>query len=675
MPFKLLQRLWGRQIFLTLVLATIYAPAFAQQWEIKLDAQPNRISADGRSTSQITIDLSSPQTGPAPDNTEVRFQTTAGSIVPVARVVGGKATAVLTSTTTRNFAQVTAIVGGQSATVQVEFVAGDFQTESVMLTFIGELGYSTDKGVLIAADASVTHGDLRISADTLEFDESQGQVRGQGNVVVSRDEISIAADAVTYKPEDGTGWVLITGRVPQEVAFRSDTLSIQTPRPTKNLLAYDAFQAKDTRTWITASRAVVFPRERIQFTQAEVRVGGRPVLALPHYFYDYRGNSLNPISQQFRYTSYEGMVMDLPFYFQFKENSSAAVRLRYAGKGSSYGSYATPRKGFTLGMEQTYSAPGGGGRFFADSFMTSGRLLEWNHTQTLSAGRRLSGSLRYQPRTDFAKNAVSGFGSYGWKSAGFDMTFATYGSSSQSRVETSALASQSSVTTRLDARSPGHAISGTGLSWRTNLAVVQGPLYTNGFSNNLHNGLYESVGIGLAHRPVPMPLGATFSMDSSLERSFGARSTNSLRGRAILAKALGQSGDVSLTWEQDLLGGNSLSSPYQKSLTGALSAGKPNGMRGYAFFTWLPDDKSTYLTATVSRPLTKKFRMEASHNFSRVDYNSLGVLSTSSFRYSRVSLIRPIGLFEVSLNFSPQGRDYGLKNSKTVWFEFGSRAF
>ncbi|MCC6484978.1 MAG: hypothetical protein IT209_09050 [Armatimonadetes bacterium] len=662
--------------FCFLLVAMAGSAALAQQWAIVLDSQPRRIAADGRSTTQISARVSSPETGPAPDGTEVRFNTTSGSIVPIGRVTGGRASTILTSAATRNIAQVTAIVGSFSATTEVEFVSGDFQAEEVMLTVEGDLAYSADRGVLIGADATLRHGDLTLSGRTLEFDEQKGQVRAQDNVTISKRGVSISADAVFYSPEEGSGALLVNGREPQEIHFRADTLTVQSAQPATDTSRWTAFTAPDTRTWITADKAVVWPRERIQFTQATVAVNGKPVLALPHYFYDYRGNGFNPISQQFRYTTYEGMVVDLPFYFQFEEQSSAGIRLRYAGRGTSYGSYASPRKGFSLGLEQIYNAQGGGGRLFVDSFASSSRLLEWSHNQSLSGGRTLNGSLRFQPHSGFAKNAISGFGSYGWRMGGMDMTLAAYGSRSQAISNQYIPTSGSgSLTTRLDARSPGRPIGDTGLSWRTNFALVNGPLYASKTGSSVH-GLYQTLGIGISNRPIHLAGGTTLTLDTDIGRTFGALNSNSVRGKAVLAKSLGRTGEISLTWDQQFAGGGTLTSAYRKALTGTISAGRADGLHGYAYLTWLPDEHTKAIQATVMKPLSPVMRLEISHNFSGVTYDDgLGQIFASDFGYTRFSLVRALGIVDLSLNFSPQGRDYGLKRGQKIWFELGSRAF
>ena len=426
-----------KRLIFTLALCSVMAASVAAragaQWIVSVDAQPRRIAADGRSTSQVTAIVSLAGGAPAPDGTEVRFTTTAGSIVPVARTTAGRAVGVLTAGSSPNIAQVTAIAGAASAVTEVEFVAGDYQPPSIVLRVEGEVGYSVDQGMLIASEAVLMHGDLRIAADAIEFDERRGQVRAQGNVEISRGDITVHADALWYSPEESAGALLIYGRQPQTVPFRSDLLTLQSPQPALDLRSFEPFRVERGRSWVRADAATVWPRERIQFSRAEVLVNGRTVLALPHYFYDYRGTPLNPISQQLRYTQFEGLVVDMPYFFQFGQTRSAAVRFRYAGRGSSYGGFASPRQGFSLGLEQIYDVAGGGGRFFVDSFPTSDRSLEWVHNQAFSGGRRLGASLRYQPRSDFLRNALSGSASLSVPMPGWDLSLGAYGSSSETR--------------------------------------------------------------------------------------------------------------------------------------------------------------------------------------------------------------------------------------------------
>lgn len=648
-------------------------PACAQQWDLLVDAQPRRISADARSTSQISVTVTSMQGSPAPDGTEVRFNTTDGDIVPVARTVGGKATGVLTSGNSPNIAQVTAIVGGASGTTDVEFVSGEYQPPEIVLRFDGEVAYSIDEGTMLAADSTLRHGDLTISANSIEFHERRGQVRAQGDVAVTRGDVTLLADALWYTPDEGAGAILIAGREPTQVAFRSENLDLQTAEKVADTRQFEPFQMGKTRSWIRAESAIMWPRDRIQFTRAEVLVHERPVLQLPHYFYEYRGTALNPISQQLRYTAYEGLVVDLPFYFQFHEQRSSGLRVRYAGRGSSYGGFTSPRKGFSLGLEQSYTASGGGGRLFLDDFISADRSLEFNHAQDLNRGRRLNANFRYQPLSDFAKNSISGNASYAFSRGGLDYTAAVYGNRSERRHLENVVRSSGRLTTRLDARSRSQRLGGTGLSWRASGSLVRGPVGTT--QQGLTTGFYQTMGVALAHRPISLGF-ANLTLDSAAERAFGARNTSSIRARAVLSRPIGSTGDLTVSWDQEFSGGTALSSAYRKSLTAAISAGSFNGLHGYAYYSWIPDNNSSSLTANASMPLMNNFRLDMTHTFSSAGYeDALGDLFTSRFSYTRLSLARPMGILELSVNWSPQGRDYGLRRGQKFWFEIGSRAF
>ena len=176
------------------------------------------------------------------------FNTTSGSIIPVARLTAGKATAVLTSGTTPSIAQVTVFVGSSSTTAEVEFVAGDVQVKEIVLQAEGDIAYSVDRGLLIGADTTLTHGDLSISAATVEFEEQVGQVRAQGDVAVSSGGSMIHADALWYSPENEAGAVLIAGPSPQVVSFRSGLLKLSAPIPALDLQAFELFKPDNTRT-------------------------------------------------------------------------------------------------------------------------------------------------------------------------------------------------------------------------------------------------------------------------------------------------------------------------------------------------------------------------------------------------------------------------------------------
>lgn len=675
---RFLQSRWTMRMAAAVLLtaaSSFFTPLAAQQYIIQLEAQPRRIAADGRSTSQISATLTNAlDSSPAPDGVEVRFSTTAGKIIPVARVTGGRATTVLTSASSANIAQVTALTGASSGLIEVEFVSGDFQAKPVVLNFEGELAYSIDMGIMLGAESTVTHEDLVIAAETIEFDERRGQIRAQGNVVATRGETSVSADALWYTPEDRAGAFLLVGRDNLVIPFRGEKLAIENPRIATDLQPFQAISASGTRSWITADRAVMWPRERIHFTRAVVTVDGRPALTLPHYFFDYQVNSFNPIAQQFRYTAFEGFVLDLPFYLRVDQKASSGVRVRYAEKGSSYGSFVTPRKGFTLGLEQTYDTGGGLGRVFLDSAPSDTRSLEWTHNQTASGGRRLNMNMRYQPKSDFAKNSLSGQASYYFSTPDANITLAAYGSRSESRGFATTVGSRKTLTTRIDARTPSRPIQGTGLSWSANGGIARGPVRAS-TSGRFETAFYQTLGVSLAHKPLSLPAGAFLTLDTEAQQGFGGFNRSSLRGRATLTRSIGTFGEAGLTWDQEFAGVSGTSA-YRKSLTGSLSASLPTGLQGFAYLSWIPGDDATSISASVQQPLGSDYRAELSYTFQGSAFeDALGLRSTTRYNYTRFSVSRSFGIFDVSLSWSPQGRDFGLKDREKFWLELGSRAF
>ena len=67
---------------------------------VSVDSTPSSIPADGKSCSQVLVTVLDQNGTPVTDNTEVRLTTSAGDITPIIYTSGGRATGMLTSSTT-----------------------------------------------------------------------------------------------------------------------------------------------------------------------------------------------------------------------------------------------------------------------------------------------------------------------------------------------------------------------------------------------------------------------------------------------------------------------------------------------------------------------------------------------------------------------------------------------
>jgi len=92
--------------------------------QIRIDAEPQSVPADGTSTVSITANVTDAGGNPVTENTPVTFSTTLGTITPSDATKGGKAKATLRASTQAGTATVTVSAGGTSASIAIEFLAG-----------------------------------------------------------------------------------------------------------------------------------------------------------------------------------------------------------------------------------------------------------------------------------------------------------------------------------------------------------------------------------------------------------------------------------------------------------------------------------------------------------------------------------------------------------------------
>jgi hypothetical protein len=160
--------------------------ARAQAFRFALRAEPDIITANGISTTSITVQVPNAggnAGGAFAASPIVRFVSTAGYIEPQARVVGGVARALLRSSTTPGTAIVTAIIGGSREQIAVEF-SGDQVSLARYLQVEGAyVAYGAQKSTITASGrCALDYGDLRIESDVrLDVDLEAERVWAQGS--------------------------------------------------------------------------------------------------------------------------------------------------------------------------------------------------------------------------------------------------------------------------------------------------------------------------------------------------------------------------------------------------------------------------------------------------------------------------------------------------------------
>lgn len=657
---------------------------------IGIDAIPASIAADGKSFSQIALTIRNADGSSVPDGTEVRLVTTSGVITTAAYTSNGHATAILTSSSSPGIAVVTASIGSDSASIQVEFSADMEQgrtASKVIRMKGGTLAYSVERDTILASDdVTVDYRGLSINASNIQLCEPLGMIKAQGNVVVSRGDIRFRADAFIYDLRTDRCRIMTAGTPAIINLFRADDIkpSSWTKGSVSMTPEFKPLESEGTKTWIVSRKLTLFPNEKIQFFRASVYLGDIQILNMPYYFFDYtnRGALFN----QIRYTTYDGLVVDYPIYYKVTDNNSGAVKLRYSGSRFGYGSYLYPRKGFSIGVDQSYTfSENSDGRVFIDSITSEKRSLELTHHLDFGSLRhpgRADFAVRYQPNSDFGKRVYTAnlniFGDtskYGYFISGY-VGGSEYQQFNIFNPEEIQYKKQTNGSVRLSINpkviySLGNSITASPV-FSTN--------YGNpGFVRNPNQGecLYQTAGLNYHTKPFGGKE-LNLSIDGAAEAvvSNDGRSGTGIR-TGLTSRRNWRGGSASLNYTLALISGTigTMYYPSKHNLGGTLSLGYGQKWNGYTYFGYGLDTGRMNIYSNINYQITSKWKLRGNYNFYRYKYTSGGVNISSDTSYLKAGVYRPVGPYEVGIAWSPDGELYGLKDSKRIWLEVGLPGF
>lgn len=660
-------------------------PAQAAIFNITLFASPQTIRADGRSTAQISAQVRDASGTPVPDGTEVNFATTAGSITPVVRTQGGVAVAMLTAAATPAIAVVSAALGASSNGTQVEFVAaegGDVRASRTIKIDADSLYYSADQNRAFAVGkARLDYHGLLISAEAIQYDLAQDIVKAQDGVTFTRGKKSLEGEDIVYYPSSNRGSMIRIGESIETFTFQGDSLETTPAKFAIGSEELAAFKPEESRMAVEARRMVLFPGERIQFTHAKVLVNGAAMITLPNYIVSLAGYTGNMLEQQIRYTTSEGMVLDLPIYFGVTENRSSALKLRYASSGSNYSDQYQPRRGFSLGFQQNYSlGVGGQGQLMMDSLLQKDRRFDLTHRQEFSGGARADLSLGYQPVSVFARNVLYGYASYSKPLGRYNLSL-----TASDNTGTTESGPYRNPTFRAGLQSLERRVGKLPLNFSTNLNVGYGRIYTANALATLTGGefgTYENLGVSL--RPNSWKLAKKTSVTSNV-RAEHTLFNNGLQGSRAgadltLQQSLGRTTGLRLGYSYSLQSGSlGYYSPSTHLVTMGLFASKARFNSDLSLNYGFGRNRSMIAYANAGYRLAPTWRVFFRSNLSQSWLPVDQVIPSQHFQYnySQFGVGKSFGNYEVSVNWSPEGRQaYGAGGSAAkLWLEMGTSAW
>ena len=656
--------LWAVGLMLAAVLARP-GTALAAGYRIELQAQPARPRAGTAEPCAITAKITDALGSPVRDGTEVTFITTLGTIDPPrARTSGGLARAELRSTTAGT-AEVSVLVEGQREVTVIEFVGAAVKPSprpAPMIKIQAKyVAYSADHDCITATDhARAEHGALVIEAGNLQYEVSRGMLKAQHGVRVTSGGKTLEGERACYHVMTCDGVLLRAQEGVERVAFRADDLAAPAPEPFGESASFLPTDTSDTNTWIVAREVVVFPSDRIQFTDARLYVGDRRIFSLPHYVAPLHGQR-SLLNQIFSISSTGGLNLDMPFYYAADESHAGSLHLRRRSSGG----YGYGGIGWSLGLEEQYRfGPGSRGTLAVDDLTESTRSVRLDHAIEFGPGSRVDMGVNYYRYSPSYPGALTGRAFYSRRLSGADLNVIALGSS---------VAGIANWSVDGNMRWGDRPLGRTGIGYDLTANLGYG-----GAQYGYGGGLCFGGGVGISPSPWEISKSTTATLDLAQQVVWaqvgGQRTALDLRG--MLRQGLGNLGSAMVSYSYDLSRGGYYSSygRQQLSLNAYLSQGLAWRASGYASYAL--DLKSLFASGSLSYslPLQRNDLGESPWRFDlRGSYAQFG---TGQSTNSRIAIGRAVGAYEALLCYSPTGNygygsyGYGYGRGKTLWLEF-----
>ncbi len=670
------------RLFLLGLAFTWPSSAFSSaKYALSIESVPLSIPADGKSSSQILVNVTLPSGSPVPEGTEVRFTTTSGAITSASYTAGGRALAILTASNSPETATVTATCYGVSASIQVDFIAdrtGDENISRVVRIRGENIAYSIERNLVFASSGvEIDCSNFKIKASNAQFCETLGILKAQGNVCIETLDAKIYADAVRFdlrtnsvriarKSEEDDGKLAVYSISPdgREIKIYN-----------QNSVDFCPIEDKGTKIWIQAKKLSIFPGEKILANHATLCMGDTPVLSFHNYVITPENRLA--FARQFRYNDYQGLVIDLPVFYNVSEKSTGAVKLRFAHKGSDYGSYFSPRKGASIALEQDFSlGKNNESRLFVDAVTSDERSIEIISKQTFTRNSRLEFQTRYQPKSKWAKNAITTNMNVFGESGNFDYYLNGYFGGSQtpvwnpSQAEFVAFESQTYGSIKLSVRQKKPIETGFGFKAFLNLSIGYGGMNRNK-QHSFDPSLYQSAGFRLAGKQIDIGK-TTLSFDGIIEATIAeGGETGGLMRAGTAIRRNWRNGSGSLHCFVNLQSGPSPNfySSSKFNLNGNLMLGNGKKWNGYAFLGWGIDTGNLNLYASGFYKLNDAIVARANYSFYRHQFYAGKRTIVSEFSHLKIGLYHPVAPYEIGLAWSPDGKQFAYRGSKKIWLE------
>jgi len=683
-----LVRAWSIAILL-IGLTLLISTAARAMLIVSLEAMPMTIPADGRSHAQVLISVMDTSGAPVPDSTEVRLTASAGDITPVVYTVGGHANAIITSTTSPQLAIITATAQGASGMTQVEFSssaegqAAVSVARAIRITATG-LAYCVDQDTIIASGGmTMDYRGLTIEAASAQVNQAIGQIRMQGNVKITKGNQTVTADELSCDLHSDLIYLRNIGDKQNVRIFEADNLKeLKADPKLTSSIDFTPLLNVTSKSWITCERLVLIPGQKILFYRASIFVGDAKVVTVPYYAYNY--DSRQSIFSQVRYSTLNGAVVDVPYYYSVSDSQNGAVRFRYAAQGTDNGTYANPAKGASIGLEEDYSlGPSSQGRAYIDSLAGGSQAYETSDHFDLKGGELMDVAARYQPSSSYAQDIYNASLNLAGSLEKYDYNISSYVGGSMSLQQVGPLNSdgssnqayvgQSTTTVRGVIRP--HGIINSEILGRItpSLTLGYGNLW-NSATNTSPVDYYQTLGFNFFRgKSGNGPCGVTLDGNMGFTTTASGNTGAILRIRpTYITNWLG--GSASFSYSLNLQGGetDTVSSPdkHQLGTTVFLYLGDRLNFTTNALYGL--DDSRITLFTDASYRVTKDWQFHVNHTLIHFPVSGGQPYESS---YLKIGLYKTVGPYDIGLAWSPNGANYGIDTNTHYWLEIGSRGF
>ncbi|HEX2951410.1 MAG TPA: hypothetical protein VHV83_17845, partial [Armatimonadota bacterium] len=349
-------------ILITIAIIFPTVPAFAEELQIQVTIDPQRVNYDANGPNRVAIRVEVRDSfgAPAPNMTPVHFSTTLGDITQLAYTQNGQAIATLENQQGPGKATVTIVAGSSQQVRYIEFVGpGETATKQTTTRLSYRLHakqcyYSAKKGIFDLRDgAEFIAPDFTVQAGAIQFSAHNNLLTAQQQVVVTAGNHTFAAERLRMDVSTRKGALV---ELTPDICYKTFQNLSTDPVVDDNAKTMD-FSPQDplpTKTWILFREARVYPNDQIQFRWPEFYVDrfDHCLMRLPYHVLDLRASSTNTFfNTRIDLTSDAGLNVDFPFFYAANDRHIGSIHLLHVTQGSQY---YRDQAGFQIGVQEEY---------------------------------------------------------------------------------------------------------------------------------------------------------------------------------------------------------------------------------------------------------------------------------------------------------------------------------